>query len=100
LKEPIADEFSRCVRLNLNCADLCRAAAALGSRSRDSGDEMLLRTLELCAHACRACAAECERYKTSHSGCRSSALECRKCYEACITAMQDLGGESGLIQTN
>lgn len=100
LTAPVTQELSQCVRLNLNCADLCHAAAGVGSRCVDSGDEIMVRTLEICASACHACAEENERCGNSHEKCRVSALECRACYEACIAAMQDAGGETGLIQTN
>jgi hypothetical protein len=84
----------------LNCADLCIATAGLASRCIDSSDVIMLRTLELCAESCRLTADECERRVTLNEQCRASAAQCRSCREACLAAMQDVGGESGLVQTN
>jgi hypothetical protein len=100
LAEPHVAELRQCIRLDLDCADLCEAAAMLASRRTGSNEEVLLRTLEVCELACRACAEECERHAKRHEHCRLCAEECRRCQHACRLAAQDIGGASGRIQTN
>jgi hypothetical protein len=54
LAEQSVAELRQCIRLNLDCADVCAATGALGSR-RTGSNEVLKRTIETCAEACRAC---------------------------------------------
>ncbi|MGH8179036.1 MAG: four-helix bundle copper-binding protein [Steroidobacter sp.] len=100
LAEPQVDQLRQCIRLNLDCADLCSAAGALASRRTGSNEEVLLRTLEVCQLACSKCAEECELHAKQHEHCRICAEACRRCEHACRMAMQDVGGASGRIQTN
>ena len=100
LAESQVTKLRQCIRLNLDCANLCDATAALASRRTGSNEEVLLRALEVCELACRTCAEECERHAQMHEHCRICAEECRRCQHACRTALQDVGGASGRIQTN
>jgi hypothetical protein len=100
LAEPHVTELRQCIRVNLDCANLCEATAALAIRRTGSNEEVLLRVLEVCELACRKCAEECERHAEMHEHCRICAEECRRCQHACRIAMQDVGGASGRIQTN
>jgi hypothetical protein len=79
LDEKPVEPLVRCIRLDRDCADLCRLAAALMSRDSSFAREVCL----LCATTCDACAAECERHDMDHcrrcaSACRSCAAECRE----------------------
>ena len=100
LAEPHVTELRQCIRLDLDCADVCTATAAVAGRRTGSNEEVLLRMLETCELACRKCAEECERHAAKHEHCRLCAEECRRCQHACRLAMQDVGGASGRIQTN
>lgn len=77
----IAEEESRalarCIRLDLDCATLCRTASALLARDSD----FALEACRLCVTACEACAAECARHDMDH--CRVCAEACRNCAEEC-----------------
>lgn len=94
------DALRQCIRLNLDCADLCVAASALIARIQGLNDVVLLRTLEVCATAAQRCADECERHAGQYQHCARCAAECRRCEEACRLTMQVIGGASGLVQTN
>ena len=100
LAETQVIDLRQCIRLDLDCADLCEATASLASRRTGSNEEVLLRSLEVCALACRRCAEECERHGQHHEHCRLCAEECRRCEHACRLALQNAGGASGRIQTN
>ena len=84
----------------MDCSDVCLTVARLVSRHPGGREEFILRALELAAQTCRACAEECERRASLCECLEPCAKECRGCQEACTLAMQDLGGETGLVQTN
>lgn len=60
------------IRLDRDCARLCRLATALMA----SGSRFAVEACRLCAAACDACAMECERHDIGH--CRACAEACRK----------------------
>ena len=88
LRESVAD-LVKCIRLCLDCADLCDATANIGLRQTGMNDQVLRETLELCARACDECAAECERQ--NHEHCKLCAQMCRECAEDCRNAAASVG---------
>lgn len=72
----------RCIRLDLDCAEICAATAKVVSRAGASGAPWL-ELLEVCEAACRACAEECEGHADMHEHCRACAEACRRCERAC-----------------
>jgi hypothetical protein len=90
LGEEMVADLTQCIRLDLDCADLCVATGALAAR-RTGGDVTLLRpVLEACALACARCAEECERHASRHEHCRICAEVCRSCERACRAAFESL----------
>ncbi|MBI5264565.1 MAG: four-helix bundle copper-binding protein [Bradyrhizobium sp.] len=83
-------ELRQCIRLDLDCADICTATGSLASRRAGSDQEVLRTAIELCALACRICAEECEKHAHAHEHCRICALECRNCEQACVTAIRSV----------
>lgn len=77
LSEPDPASMAKCIRLAIDCADLCRLNA--GFLARDSSE--LARISGFCAEICEACAAECEKF--DHSHCQECAKACRLCVEEC-----------------
>lgn len=69
--------MTRCITLNLECADLCRLAAT--SIARNS--EHLRAILLLCATACDSCFNECSKHDMTH--CQHGAKACKHGAEAC-----------------
>ncbi len=88
-EEHISD-LRKCIRLNLDCADICAATGALASRRAGSNRELLRSAIETCALACHVCAEECERHASRHEHCRVCAQECRRCEEACRAAVRSV----------
>ncbi len=75
----------QCIRLNLDCADICAATGRIATR-RTGGDQGTLRKLlAACADACRACEGECARH--AHQHCQICAAACTDCAEACEAAL-------------
>lgn len=69
--------LARCIALDIDCAETCRAATGLMSR----GSELSAELCEFCARVCDACAEECEKHDMDH--CRDCAQACRRCAEEC-----------------
>ena len=70
--------LANCIKLNLDCAEVCRTAASLLSRGSDHGNHLV----KECGEICNTCADECEKH--SHmEHCRKCAEVCRACADAC-----------------
>ena len=78
----IAD-LAKCVRTNLDCADLCETTGRILSRRTGYDANVTRATLEACRTACAACADECEQHASMHEHCRVCAEACRTCEQAC-----------------
>ncbi len=79
----MVDELVRCIRLNLDCADVCAATGRLLSRQTMPEWQLLQAQLQACALACRLCGDECARHAQMHEHCRVCAEMCRECEAAC-----------------
>ena len=77
LFEPNRNDLARCIQLDMDCAEICRLAAAYMAR----GSELVGEVCAFCADACDACAEECERHPMDH--CRRTAKACRETAQAC-----------------
>jgi hypothetical protein len=77
-----------CIRMNLDCFDVCVTTGNLLSRQTQPRWSLLRAQLEACATACGLCAAECEEHAGHHEHCRVCAEACRACEEACRRMLQ------------
>jgi hypothetical protein len=84
LAEESVQELTTCVRLNLDCADICTATGRVVSRQTGYDAEVTSAVLRACIEACGKCAAECEMHAAhGMEHCRVCAAECRRCEQAC-----------------
>jgi hypothetical protein len=83
LSEDSVAELRKCVRTNLDCADVCDATARVLSRHTGYDANISRALLEACIAACKACGDECERHASMHEHCRVCAEACRACEAAC-----------------
>jgi hypothetical protein len=90
LGEPHAGQLSQCIRLNLDCSDICLAAGRIATRRTGENDPVVVRVLKTCAEACARCAAECQRHAARLEHCRICAVMCRECEESCREALAGL----------
>jgi Domain of Unknown Function (DUF326) len=91
LAESDVQDLRRCIRLDLDCADICEATGRIVTRQTEVDLRVVGATLEACAVACRACAEECERHAAHHEHCRVSAEVCRSCEQACDDLLAAIG---------
>jgi hypothetical protein len=73
-----------CIRLNLDCADVCAVTARLISRPGPQSQKVLRAQLEACIAACLACAEECTEHAAHMEHCRVCAEACQRCADACL----------------
>lgn len=85
LGEEAIQDLRRCIRINLDCADICAATARMLSRHFAPEASLLARQLALCATACALCAEECGRH--GHEHCHVCAEMCARTEEECQTAL-------------
>ena len=77
LKEDDVKMMARCIALDMDCAQICRSAAAYMAR----GSEFAGLICAACAEICDACGDECGKHQMSH--CQECAQACRRCADEC-----------------
>ncbi|WP_132258785.1 four-helix bundle copper-binding protein [Paucimonas lemoignei] len=77
LQEDDPKPMARCIALDMDCAQICRLAAAYMAR----GSDMASLICQACAEICEACADECAKHQMAH--CQECAQACRRCAEEC-----------------
>ncbi len=83
LSEEKAAELAKCVRTDLDCADICQTTGRVLSRHTGYDANITRAQLQACAAVCKACADECESHAGMHDHCRVCAEACRRCEQAC-----------------
>jgi hypothetical protein len=83
LSEHNVTEMVRCIRLCLDCADVCAAVGGVLSRPAGYDAEVVRPLLQACVAICKSCGDECERHARMHGHCRVCAEACRRCEQAC-----------------
>jgi len=83
LSEEMVAELTKCIRTDLDCADICATTARVLSRHTGYDANISRSLLEACATACKACGDECQQHADMHEHCRICADACRACEAAC-----------------
>jgi hypothetical protein len=88
LSEQNLAEMVKCIRLCLDCTDVCTATMGVVSRQAEYDANVTRPLLQACVAICKTCGDECERHAPHYEHCRVCAEACRRCERAC----QDLLG--------
>ena len=91
LSEEAVAEMRKCIRTDLDCADVCDATGRVLLRHTGYDANLTRAVLEACAAACKACGDECARHAEMHGHCRVCAEACRRCEAACADLLTSLG---------
>jgi hypothetical protein len=83
LDEEMVEQLKSCIRMNLDCADICETGARVMSRQVDTNQTVIRSIMEACATVCRECAAVCKSHASRHEHCRICAEMCRRCENTC-----------------
>jgi hypothetical protein len=95
LSEDLVAELTKCIRTNLDCADICTTTGTLLSRHTGYDANITRALLEACHVACASCATECEAHAGMHEHCRICAEACRRCEQACADLLAISADASG-----
>src|SRR3954451_5038502 len=78
LSEEMVAELTKCIRTNLDCADICDTTGRVLSRHTGYDANLTKALLETCAAVCKACGDECAGHADMHEHCRVCAEACRR----------------------
>lgn len=91
LSEDMVADLTKCIRTNLDCADICLTTGKALSRHTGYDANLTKAFLGACAAACKACGDECSQHAEMHEHCRVCEEACRRCAEACRDLLSSLG---------
>jgi hypothetical protein len=83
LSEQNLAEMVTCIRLCLDCADVCTATIGVTSRQASYDASVARPLLQACVAICKSCGDECEQHAQMHEHCRVCEQACRRCEQAC-----------------
>jgi len=83
LSEQNLAEMVKCIRLCLDCTDVCTATMGIVSRQTEYDANVARPLLQACVAICKSCGDECERHAPHYAHCRVCAEACRRCEHAC-----------------
>jgi hypothetical protein len=83
MAEPDVATLVKCMRTDLDCADMCEVTAKVLTRQTEFDLGVARAALRACLTAIVACAEECERHAAHHKHCEISAAVCREAEDAC-----------------
>ena len=81
---------AKCIRTNLDCADICAATGSVLSRHTGYDANLTKAVVEACRTTCASCATECEGHAGMHEHCRICAEVCRRCDQVCADLLANL----------
>lgn len=80
LDEQDVKMLSKCIKLDIDCAEICSTTASLLARDSEHGHHLL----KECVEVCNKCAEECEKHAAmGMEHCKTCAEACRACSDAC-----------------
>ena len=83
LHEEAVKDLRRCVRTNLDCADVCAALGKALSRASTPDARLMGSLAQACVDACRACEEDCRMHAAAYAHCRICADACDVCAREC-----------------
>lgn len=90
LSESSVAELTKCIRTNLDCADICDTTGRVLSRHTEYDANITRVLLQACQQACKTCGDVCEHHgQLQH--CSVCAEACRQCEQACAELINSLG---------
>jgi hypothetical protein len=91
LSEELVADLTKCIRTNLDCADICDTTGRVLSRHTGYDANIARAVLQACAQSCKACYDECVQHADMHEHCRICAAACRRCEDACNQVLAAIG---------
>lgn len=76
-------DMVKCIRLCLQCTDVCEATLGVVSRPAKWDANVARPLVQACVAICKSCGDECEHHAQMHAHCRVCEESCRRCEKAC-----------------
>jgi hypothetical protein len=92
LAEATVEHLRRCIRINMDCGDICTVTGRILSRQTETDWQLVRIQIEVCRVACQICRVECETHAGMHEHCKICAESCYICEEACARLLAALPG--------
>jgi hypothetical protein len=87
LKEQNIQMLAKCIKLDVECAAICRSASEVLSMNSVYAKDIC----HICADVCNKCAVECEKHAAhGMEHCRRCAEACRSCAEVCLSMVESV----------
>jgi hypothetical protein len=83
LGEKALDELRHCIRINLDCADICYVTGRVIARQTTSDSPVLEAQLDACLTTCHVCGETCAQHGESYEHCKICASVCFHCEDTC-----------------
>lgn len=97
LEEENVKNLTKCIKLDLECAAMCKAVAELLNIEGAYSKELC----QLCVAICNACAEECEKHaKMGMEHCEECAEACRACAKETMAIYQELEAQDHASEEN
>ena len=92
LSEDNVSQLIKCIRTDLDCADVCETTGRVLSRHTGRDLHLTHGMLEACATACKSCGDVCaEHAEHGMKHCQPCAESCRRCEQSCRDLIASLG---------
>jgi hypothetical protein len=90
LAEQDVASLRRCIRDDLDCADVCTTASRVLSRQTAFDARVTRAVVQECIQACNTCADACGEHRDHHPHCATCEDACRACEAACKALLPHL----------
>jgi hypothetical protein len=91
MSEQNVAEMVKCIRSNLDCADICDTTGRVLSRHTEYDANLTRAVLAACEMACKTCGDECAKHgEMGMQHCQVCAQACRRCEQACSQLLASL----------
>jgi hypothetical protein len=87
LSEDDVAASARCIRDDLDCADICQTTSRVLSRQTAYDARLAKAMLQACIEACGICADSCGEHRDHHPHCATCEQACRECVEVCTSLL-------------
>ena len=93
LAEEMVSDLRKCIRTDLDCAELCGATGRILSRLTMPDWKLVRAQVESLKNAVQICGDECEQHADMHEHCRVCMEACRACEKSCERLLQEISQE-------
>jgi hypothetical protein len=83
LSESDVADLVKCIRLCLDCADICTTTVGVTSRQTEYDATVTKPLIQACIASCKSCGDECNRHASRFDHCQVCEQACRRCQQAC-----------------